>query len=474
MSSGPLLDRLSRSLAVRLSLWFAFVFLASVTGLFFGLYSVLAGDIEARARAELDSRFLRYQRLAVTQGPAALQAAVRNDASQPGVTSFFVRLSRDGRRVLFAEVPPEWVAVRSRVMPEPAGGTEKTVEETRVIRIPKDATRDFQIAEGFLPDGTTLEVGRTTDSRSILLHSLRLTFFGIGGLSVILGFVGGSVFAWRATRPIREVTETARQIIRGGSLSPRVPVPPGDNDLTELAHHFNTLLDQNETLIRAMRESLDNVAHDLRTPLTRLRGTAEVALQGAGGPGTEREALADCVEESERVLRILNTLMDVAEAETGMMKLHREPTDLGKLLREVVELYSFVAEDRKISVMADALPRCEASVDPNRMRQVFANLLDNALKYTAEGGRVTVSLSEEAGTAVARFSDNGMGISEDEQPKIWSRLYRGDRSRSQRGLGLGLSLVRAIVEAHGGTVSLQSAVGQGSEFAVRLPLRNAG
>ncbi|MBL9175858.1 MAG: sensor histidine kinase, partial [Verrucomicrobiales bacterium] len=131
-------------------------------------------------------------------------------------------------------------------------------------------------------------------------------------------------------------------------------------------------------------------------------------------------------------------------------------------------------EDRRISVVADALPRCEVSVDPNRMRQVFANLLDNALKYSAEGGRVNVSLAEEAGEAVVRFADTGMGISEEEQPKIWSRLYRGDRSRSQRGLGLGLSLVRAIVEAHGGTVSLRSAEGQGSEFAVRLPLRSAG
>ncbi|MBN8246715.1 MAG: HAMP domain-containing protein [Verrucomicrobia bacterium] len=470
MSFVPLRDRVHRSLAIRLSLWFALVFLGCVTGLFFALYRVLACDLEARSQAELNSRYERYAQLAATAGITALESAVRNDARQPGVTAYFVRLSRGGRQVLFAEAPPDWMGVQSRVVPQPwTGGS--SVEETRVIRVPRDATRDFQIAEGELPDGIVLEVGRITDSRSILLRSLRRTFLGLGGASVLLGFVGGSVFAWRATRPIREVTETARRIIQGGSLSSRVPVPPGDNDLTELARHFNTLLDQNETLIRAMRESLDNVAHDLRTPLTRLRGTAEVALQSPGAAGPEREALADCVEESERVLRILNTLMDVAEAEAGMMTLRREPTDLGALLREVADLYGFVAEDRKVGVSVTGLDRCEVSVDSSRMRQVFANLLDNALKYTPEGGRVTVSLAVENGAAVTRFADTGMGISPEEQPKIWNRLYRGDRSRSQRGLGLGLSLVRAIVEAHGGTVSLTSAVGRGSEFTVRLPWR---
>ncbi|MCW5558981.1 MAG: HAMP domain-containing protein [Verrucomicrobiae bacterium] len=468
MSFVLLRDRVHRSLAVRLSLWFALVFLVCVTALFFALYHVLAGDIEARALAELNERYDRYARLASTSGIATLESAVRNDGRQPGVTAYFVRLSRGARQVIFADAPPEWTDVYSRVIPEARTGG-LSVEETRVIRVPRDATRDFQIVQGELPGGIMLEVGRITDSRSILLRSLRRTFLALGGASMLLGFVGGSVFAWRATHPIREVTETARRIIQGGSLSPRVPVPPGDNDLTELARHFNTLLDQNEKLIRAMRESLDNVAHDLRTPLTRLRGTAEVALQAPGASGPEREALADCVEESERVLRILNTLMDVAEAEAGMMKLRREPTDLRALLREVVDLYGFVAEDHHVSVTVTGLDRCEASVDPNRMRQVFANLLDNAIKYTPEGGRVTISLATENGAAVARFADTGMGISPEEQPKIWNRLYRGDRSRSQRGLGLGLSLVRAIVEAHGGAVSLTSTVGRGSEFTVRLP-----
>jgi len=143
--------------------------------------------------------------------------------------------------------------------------------------------------------------------------------------------------------------------------------------------------------------------------------------------------------------------------------------DLCQLAREVVELYQYVAEEKKISVGADLPAPCAASVDRTRMRQVFANLLDNAIKYTPAGGSVTISVRDESGQPIARFRDTGIGIPVEEHDKIWLRLYRGDKSRSQRGLGLGLSLVKAVVEAHSGKVTVSSQVNQGSEFSVTLP-----
>ena len=312
-------------------------------------------------------------------------------------------------------------------------------------------------------------MGRSTDNREVLFEPLRRGFLVLGAAVLAVAFAGGVVFAYRATHPLRQIVATARGIIRTGDLDARVPVPRADDELAELVGLFNGTLERNQSLIRAMRESLDNAAHDLRTPLTRLRGTAELALTPGTPPAQAREALADCVEESERVLDILNTLLDITEAEAGMMRLRRQPTDLCRLLREVQEVYEFVAEERGVTVDLRLPAPCPVAVDPHRIRQVFANLLDNALKYTPRGGRVTVTAALADGSARVGFVDTGEGIPAGKLPRIWTRLYRGDKSRSQRGLGLGLSLVKAVVEAHGGTVGVRSEPGHGSEFTVTLP-----
>jgi signal transduction histidine kinase len=304
--------------------------------------------------------------------------------------------------------------------------------------------------------------------RTEVLEQFRGIFAIVFAVVILLGALSGVVLSARVLAPLRHLTQTVSTIY-AGEMTARVPIRHNGDELDELGQLFNLMLDNITGLIQGMRQTLDNVAHDLRTPMTRLRGIAELALQPGQDPERRQAALADCIEESESVLTMLNMLMDIAEAETGMMTLKLEAVSLNTVLEEAVDLYREVAEDKGLRLDTGSGPDLGVMADRTRLRQVIANLLDNAIKYTPCGGRVELHVFQRGQQAVLVVQDTGVGIALADLPHIWDRLYRGDRSRTERGLGLGLSLVKAVVMAHQGAVEVSSTSDAGSVFTVSLP-----
>ncbi|PID77523.1 MAG: hypothetical protein CSB24_01000 [Deltaproteobacteria bacterium] len=318
--------------------------------------------------------------------------------------------------------------------------------------------------------GLIIQGGRLGHNLQPLFIRLRQICLWLVGTALIFLWIPALLMVRAALAPLIGLRENIDRSLAEGGLSiagqKKYFIPETKGLYTSL----NQLAEHNRKLMQEMQGSLDNVAHDLKTPLARLRSSAEYALQ----PGTDeqrlRNALSDCLEESEQVLAMLRVMMSVAEAESGTMRLALAETDLGSLIEDVKNLYEYIAEEQQIRLELVLQPDCRALVDPVRFRQVLANLVDNAVKYGRAGGYVRISLIKAEGRLIIKAADDGMGISAKEINRIWERLYRGDRSRSRPGLGLGLNYVKAVVEAHGGRIEADSKLKGGTTFTITLPL----
>lgn len=452
-----------RTFGARIAAWYFALFAIGALIILVVAGLLLSASLARRDQDALTAALIRYTDAYAGGGVTVLDRLIAADRAAASYEPLFVRVIAGGRTRMLS-LPVEWSRFDfEAIAPPPPGGT--TLTELA------GATDDtMMVVSARLGDGTVFQVGRTTAARRAVLERYREAATLLFGVILVAGLAGGVVLTSRALRPLRDLSATITRILETGRTTERVPVRGTSDPVDALGALVNRMLARIDALVEGMRSSLDNVAHDLRTPMTRLRGTAEMALHTGGSEHDYREALADCVEEADRVRAILDALMDLAEAETGTMRLRREPVQLDDLARDAVELYDAVADARQVRLeFVDTGEMPAIVADPTRVRQAIANVVDNAVKYTSAGGRVRVLARAANGGAEVQVADTGPGIAPEDQSRIWERLYRGDESRSARGLGIGLSLVRAIIEAHGGRVAVESRPGQGATFTLWLP-----
>jgi len=457
----------SRSIKFKLSCLYSGLFIASSCILFLLIYIYIAGTLINHDRTlvitELQELSSHYSLKGLQSTVELIKAKSEFHKQHP----FFFRVADASNKTLATYSPSPWSEFATSGLAEPEILSED--EWTKLNAISGDFYLD--IATTRLNDGNWMQVGISSETRDKILRRLQSTFYVVMGIMMTLGFMGGWILARYALHPIHNLINSIKAVANG-KMDTRVLVSGNGDELDELATQYNKMLDKIEKLLKAMRNSLDNVAHDIRTPITRLRINAEKALQEDEHITTKSTGLLACIEETDRINVMLNTLLNISEVESGIMHIDLQYINVLSLVENVVDAYQVVADEKHIKLNVVGNNQLSFRLDHNRMSQALANVLDNAIKYTPSNGKVAVSVSIDKANLTILIQDNGIGILDEDQERIWDRLYRGTQLNNQRGLGLGLSLAKAIIEAHNGTIEVSSEPGKGSTFKIHIHGKN--
>lgn len=459
------LPKLRYTLALRLTVWYAGIFTISSLFAFALVYALVVAVVQERTDDDLEDDIEEFNAFMQEGGIDLVKAEMIAETQDGEAGQAFFRLwTPAGAEIMSTDLTP-WPglgvpkAVLTRI-----GGAEEPILESFAL-----AGREHKVRSvyGRIAPGVVLQIGESLEDDEELIDALLNGFLITLVIIILLGGPVGWFMARRALRGVQEITRTAIEI-SDGALDRRVPVRSQGDELDVLARTFNTMLDRIQALIIGMREMTDNLAHDLRSPLGRIRASAEMSL-ASGGSRTEAEDMAmTTTEECDRLLEMINTTLDIAEAESGAAKLRLADIDLVKVIDDALELFQPLAEDKEAVMTADLPESCRIRGDLQRLQRVVANLLDNALKYMSPGGRVAIRLVDEGAQVKLSIEDTGVGMSAEESTRIFERFYRCDRSRTEHGNGLGLSLALAFVRAHGGDIKVKTSPGEGSTFTTVL------
>jgi heavy metal sensor kinase len=316
-----------------------------------------------------------------------------------------------------------------------------------------------------------IQVGMSLESVAVTRGRFLLVMATVLPLALLCAGGGGWLLARRALRPVDRMTEAARRI-SAEHLHERLESTGSDDELDRLATTLNDMLGRLDAAFRQVRQFSADASHELQTPLTILKGELEVALRAPRSPDEYQRVLASALEENERIARLVEGLLLLSRADAGVLRMDRQPVDLAALVAEVGDYAQVLAEAQGVALEFKSVAPITIQGDREHLRRLLLNLVDNGIKYTPAGGRVTLTLQRDGGWAALRVADTGIGMGPEELERMFERFYRAPEAVEQgkEGSGLGLCIARSIAEAHDGRIHVESSPGQGSSFTVFLPL----
>ncbi len=454
-----------QTLRFRLTLWNTAVVLVllvvNLAAIRAGLRFTLSQRVDECLNEELSLAILDFDRL--RDNPEQLHSCYSRQATSHPRRHLFVQLiNEQGRLAWSSEQSPE-----ENSLPADAAGSggPATVSEYRIVG---------RSVTGPRGQSMTLRVGCGLARARRDLQGFTNILLVVGVVLLLIAPLGGYLLAGRATRPIARIIRVTNRL-HPSQLDERLPLRGTHDELDQLAQTINSFLDRIAAYLRQSREFTANAAHELRSPLTALQSSLEIALNADRTTEEYKEVLSVLLEECGQLRVLANQLLLLSEEDAGRLRLHSQALRLDQIIASSLEMFQVVAEAASVELTARRLEPVVIHGDGNRLWQVVNNLLDNAIKFTPAQGRVSLEfyLDSDKHECVLEVSDTGAGISPQDLPHIFERFYQGDKARQRetpsRGLGLGLSICQAVIAAHGGTINVSSTLAQGTTFTVRLP-----
>ena len=456
-----------QKISFRLSFIFGLFFITSSILVLLTSYLLFEKSLKLKDEGVLKAKIKEYSSLYNKSGLISLQNQLIQEKESDLDSQFLVAIRNKDLKNILVKVPETKQELESEFNKKIAliVPSDTIVQFSVLDTMSTDPSEEdsYEVGTVHLFDGSVLYVGHDNSDREDLLERYLDNLLITVGIVFLVGILGGFYFSSKALDPLRHLIQTMKKLY-SGDLNARVPVRNSNDELDQIGQLFNKMAAKIEKLVLGMQETLDQVAHDLKTPLTRLKARSELALLTQFSENDYKAALASNIENTTEIVNLIDTIMDISEAQVGILRLNLKSINVTKALLEVIDLYTIIAEEKNILLELFVSQELVIFADESRFKQVISNLIANAIKYSHRDTSIKIMSQIKNSSNEIIIDDQGIGISKEDLPKIWNRLFRGDEAKSEKGLGLGLSLVQSICKAHGWKIEVESQKNVGSRF----------